>query len=345
MPAEQAETTAASAFEQLPRSPTDKLLFTPGPLTTSMTVKQAMLRDLGSRDPAFRQVIQEVRNGILRVAALSRDEGYEAIPMQGCGTMGLESVLTSVLPPRFKLLVLINGAYGERIYRMAKRIGDVEVVAIRTAENQVFSLDEVDRCLERDCDIASVAVVHCETTSGILNPIESLGTIVKRHGRRYIVDSMSGFGGIEFDFRACGIDYLISSANKCIEGVPGFSFVIARRADLERVGSQARTVSLDLLANCAASRRMGSSCIRRRPMRCWLSAKPWSNSRWKAESPPAALAIAAISGCSSRACRNWASNRLFRSRSRVRSSPLSGTRPRPVSVSSDSTSCWKRRAS
>lgn len=237
-----------TAFEQLPRSPHDKLLFTPGPLTTSMTVKRAMLRDLGARDHEFRRVIAEVREGLLEVAGVSRADGYEAIPMQGCGTMGLEAVLASALPPQAKLLVLINGAYGERILRIAQRLSGVEPLAYRVPEDQTFDPQEVERQLAADPAIAMLVVVHCETTSGILNPIADLGQVVRRHGRRFLVDSMSAFGGVEFDFRGCGIDYLVSSANKCIEGVPGFSFVLCRREALEQSDGWARSLSLDVLA-------------------------------------------------------------------------------------------------
>lgn len=235
-------------FERLPRSPRDKLLFTPGPLTTSMTVKQAMLRDLGARDHEFRQLIVEVREGLLEVAGVSRAEGYEAIPMQGCGTMGLEAVLASALPPQAKLLVLINGAYGERIFRMAQRLSGVEPLAYRVPEDRTFDPQEVERRLAADGEIAMAVVVHCETTSGILNPIADLGRVVRRHRRRFLVDSMSAFGGVEFDFGGCGIDFLVSSANKCIEGVPGFSFVLCRREALEQSEGWARSLSLDLLA-------------------------------------------------------------------------------------------------
>ena len=237
-----------TAFAQLPRSPLDKLLFTPGPLTTSMTVKQAMLRDLGSRDHEFRRIIVDVRERLLAVAGLTRAEGYEAIPLQGCGTMGLEAVLTSTLPPRGKLLVLINGAYGERIFRMAQLLPGIEPLAYRVPEDQTFDAAEVERRLAADSAIAMVVVVHCETTTGILNPLVPVGQVVRRHGRRFFVDSMSALGGVEFDFRGCGIDYLVSSANKCIEGVPGFSFVLCRREALESAAGRARSLSLDLLA-------------------------------------------------------------------------------------------------
>jgi 2-aminoethylphosphonate-pyruvate transaminase len=225
----------------------DKLLFTPGPLTTSRGVKQAMLRDLGSRDTEFIRVIHEIRQGLLGVAGLSTQAGYEAVLMQGSGTFALEGVVSSVVPMDGKLLMIINGAYGERIAKIAATYG-IETVPLRFAENQVPNIEEIDKALAADPAITDVVVIHCETTSGVMNPIEAIGQVVKRHGKVYFVDSMSAFGAVPFDFEACQIDYLVSSANKCIEGVPGFAFAICRRDALLASAGRARTVSLDLLA-------------------------------------------------------------------------------------------------
>jgi 2-aminoethylphosphonate-pyruvate transaminase len=225
----------------------DKLLFTPGPLTTSLPVKQAMLRDLGSRDTEFIRVIQEIRDGLLDVAGLSQAAGYEAIPLQGSGTYAIEAVVSSLVPPHGKLLVMVNGAYGRRIVQIAG-VHRIPTVQVSCLENQTPDLAELERLLSCDAEITDVAVVHCETTSGIMNPIEAIGGLVHKHSKKYFVDSMSAFGAVEFDLRTCEIDYLVSSANKCIEGVPGFAFAICRRDLLERAEGWARTVSLDLLA-------------------------------------------------------------------------------------------------
>lgn len=229
----------------------DKVLFTPGPLTTSDAVKQAMLRDLGSRDGAFVDIVRRIRHGLLEIAGTSQDAGYEAVPMQGSGTFGIEAVIASVLPPRKKLMVVINGAYGERIVEIAERLGIV-VVPLRYAENVTPEVGEVEGMLKDDADIATVAVVHCETTTGIMNPVEAIGKAVHALGRKYFVDSMSAFGAVPIDVANCGIDYLVSSANKCIEGVPGFSFVVCRRDSLLGSDGWARSVSLDLLAQWRA---------------------------------------------------------------------------------------------
>jgi len=225
----------------------DKTLFTPGPLTTSRTVKQAMLRDLGSRDTQFIETVQRVRDKLLAVAGLAQSQGYECVLMQGSGTFSVESVLSSAISPAGKLLAIVNGSYGERIVKICHRHG-IGTVVVRSSENEIPSISAVERALNKNDQIEMVAIVHCETTSGIINPIREIGVLVHRHGKRYFVDSMSAFGAVPFDFQACRIDYLVSSANKCIEGVPGFGYALCRREALESTSGWARTVSLDLLA-------------------------------------------------------------------------------------------------
>jgi len=223
----------------------DKALFTPGPLTTSRTVKQAMQRDLGSRDTEFISVVKDVRQ---RLVALCADpQEYTAVLVQGSGTFGIESTLSSVVSPGGKLLILINGAYGNRMAKIAAihHIPSVELVFPEDTQPEASALESA---LETDAAITHVAVVHCETTTGIINPIEAYGEIARRHGCVYIVDAMSSFGAYPIDLKACAIDYLVSSSNKCIEGVPGFSFVLARKESLQAIRGFARTLSLDLLA-------------------------------------------------------------------------------------------------
>ncbi len=229
----------------------DKLLFTPGPLTTSLSVKQAMLHDAGSWDREFNGIVTSLRQKLLQLAGVSQERGFEAVLMQGSGTFGVEAVISSVVPPTGKLLVLANGAYGERIAQMALQLG-IKHLVLRSGESETVDLSELRRLLQNDPQITNVAVVHCETTTGVLNPIEEIGPIVKEAGRILIVDAMSSFGAVPIDFEAVGIDYLISSANKCIEGVPGFSFIFARRAALLLTEGYARTLSLDLLSQWKA---------------------------------------------------------------------------------------------
>ena len=223
----------------------DKALFTPGPLTTSATVKQAMLRDLGSRDTEFIEVIKDVRQRLVRLGAAS-DE-YTAVLIQGSGTYGIEATLSSVIPPDGKLLILINGAYGHRMLKIAG-IHRIHCESLIFTENTQPDASALESALKNDPAISHVAVVHCETTTGIINPIDVYGEIVKRYHRTYIMDAMSSFGAYPVDLKACGIDYLISSSNKCIEGVPGFSFVLARTESLMAARGFARTLSLDLFA-------------------------------------------------------------------------------------------------
>ena len=226
----------------------DKSLFTPGPLTTSSTVKQAMLRDLGSRDMEFIDTLRQVRTKLLGVAGVSQEDGYEAVLLQGSGTFGIEAVMTATLPREDgKWLIVINGAYGERMVKIAT-VNGLAYDVLRYPENTPPAPADVEAKLQGDRDITHVAIVHYETTSGIMNPIEAVGEVVKRLGRVYFVDSMSAFGAVVFDLTACGADYLVSSANKCIEGVPGFSFVICRRGELEKTEGFSRTLTLDLYA-------------------------------------------------------------------------------------------------
>ena len=225
------------------------LLFTPGPLTTSSSVKEAMLRDVGSRDPEFIAAVRGIRSHLLELA--DAEDGYEAVPVQGSGTFGIESVIGSAIPRDGKLLVLINGAYGRRMAQIAEVLG-IDVVRTDVPENQ-----PVNAAMAAHPGVTHVAVVHCETTTGILNPVRDIGEAVRSAGCRYIVDAMSSFGGIPLSVRDCGIDFLISSANKCIQGVPGFSFAIVRREALKECEGRARSLSLDLHAQWKGLERDG----------------------------------------------------------------------------------------
>jgi len=224
----------------------DKPLFTPGPLTTSLSVKQAMLRDLGSRDEAFIRTVQEIRDGLLRVAGVDAGD-YEAVPMQGSGTFAIESVFSSCVPRDGTVLLAINGAYGKRMAQICKVLG-IETVTLSVPEHSKIDPAAIQQSIADHPEIDLVAVVHCETTTGIFNPIEAIGEAVQSTGKQYFVDAMSSFGAVPIDFTKAHIDYLVSSANKCIEGVPGFAFAIARTDALKSTAGQARSLSLDLLA-------------------------------------------------------------------------------------------------
>jgi 2-aminoethylphosphonate-pyruvate transaminase len=223
----------------------DRLLFTPGPLTTSPSVKAAMLRDVGSRDPEFIAIVADVRRRLVGLAGGDAEE-YTAIPMQGSGTFGLEAVIGSALPRDGRLLVLVNGAYGRRLARMAEVLG-VSCATLAWPEYAPVEPGQAAAALAGDPAVTHVAVVHCETTTGLVNPVAELGSVVAEAGRAFIVDAMSSFGALPIDVAGARIDYLVSSSNKCIEGVPGFSFVVARLSALLATDGFARSLSLDLL--------------------------------------------------------------------------------------------------
>jgi 2-aminoethylphosphonate-pyruvate transaminase len=205
-----------------------------------------MLHDAGSRDRGFIEVVRNIRRRLLAIGgAASPDDGYECVLMQGSGTFAIESVISSAIPRDGRLLVLVNGAYGRRIAQVA-RVHGIETHTIDTPENKKITADAVAQHLAANPAYTHVAIVHCETTTGILNPIDEVGEVVARSGATYIVDAMSSFGAIPLDLAAAYINFLISSANKCIEGVPGFGFVLAQREKLLAAKGQARTLSLDL---------------------------------------------------------------------------------------------------
>ncbi|WP_042349145.1 2-aminoethylphosphonate--pyruvate transaminase [Bacillus massiliigorillae] len=220
------------------------LLLTPGPLSTSSSVKQVMMKDWCTWDVDYNNLVQDIRSKLVQLATSTSNQ-YSAVLMQGSGTFTVESVIGSVIPKEGKLVVLVNGVYGARIAQIAQML-HIDVTVIDSGETSQPNLTELEKVLQEDLHITHVAVVHCETTTGMLNPIEAIGEIVNKYEKTYIVDAMSSFGGIPIDVEAIGIDYLISSANKCIQGVPGFGFVIAKIDELKQCKGYARSLSLDL---------------------------------------------------------------------------------------------------
>lgn len=220
-------------------------LLTPGPLTTTDTVKQEMLVDRCTWDDDYKSVTQKIRRQLLDLAHVSEDD-YTAVLMQGSGTFGVESVLSSVVGDADKVLICSNGAYGERMTSICSR-GRIPHVHYAQTYDKIPDAAHVEALLKEDPAITHVAMVHCETTSGILNDIQSVGKVVRDAGLTFIVDAMSSFGGVDIPAADWGIDFLISSANKCIQGVPGFSFIVCRRDKLMESEGKARSLSLDLL--------------------------------------------------------------------------------------------------
>jgi len=221
-----------------------KRLFTPGPITTSLAVKQAAAFDKGSRDDEFIQTISEIRTKLLHLAKVSQETGYECILMQGSGTFSIESVVSSVVPEDGKILLVINGSYGMRFIDMCKSY-NLDYVALIFDDNSLPELNEIEKFLKEE-RFTHLAVVHCETTTGMINPIKEIGELCKTYGVSQILDSMSAFGGIDFDMKECNVDYLVSSANKCIQGVPGFALILARREALEATKDINRSFCLHL---------------------------------------------------------------------------------------------------
>ena len=224
------------------------LLLTPGPLSTSPTVKSAMLRDWCTWDRDYNEgVVEVIRRTLVELATLESRlvDKYTAVLMQGSGTFAVESVIGSVIPRDGHLVVLANGAYGQRIAKIAQVLGIAHDVLDR-GELEPPDLDQLERHLAANPQVTHVAMVHGETTTGMLNPIAAAGEIAKRYGKTFIVDAMSTYGGVPLDVASIGIDFLVSSANKCIQGVPGFGFVVARREALQVCGGRARSLSLDL---------------------------------------------------------------------------------------------------
>ncbi len=221
----------------------DPLLLTPGPLTTSKSVKEAMVHDWGSRDAAF---IALNRTVLERLPEIVHGEGrYVTVPMQGSGTFAVEAMLTTFVPRAGKALVLINGAYGQRARRILEIAGRA-VEIYETPEDTPPDLGAVDRILRNLPDVTHVFAVHCETTSGILNPIEAIAALAARHGKRLLIDAMSAFGALPLDSRAVAFDAVAASANKCLEGVPGLAFVVCRHEALAETKGNATTLTLDL---------------------------------------------------------------------------------------------------
>ena len=219
------------------------LLLTPGPLTTTRTVKESMLVDLSTWDDDYNNIVQQVRSRIVQL--VTRSKLYTSVLMQGSGTFAVESTVGSVVPPDGKLLIISNGAYGRRIGLIADRL-KIDFSEMSCSETTCPDSQRLNQILETDPLVTHVAMVHCETTTGILNPIRELSKIVKKHNRILILDAMSSFGGIPLIIDDIGIDYLISSANKCIQGVPGFAFVICHQKKFEKTRGYARSLSLDL---------------------------------------------------------------------------------------------------
>ncbi|XP_071793265.1 2-aminoethylphosphonate--pyruvate transaminase-like [Asterias amurensis] len=236
----------------------DKKLYTPGPLNVSLSTKEAMLVDLGSRDLEFMDTVKYIRSKLLEIAGVSSDD-FTSVPVQGSGTFAIEAVFTTSVPrTNGKVLVLENGAYGVRIGQILNALG-IQTKTLKFLEDEKVDVKMVEKELMKDQSFTNVAMVHSETSSGVLNPIKEIGVLVEKHlpDASYLVDAMSSFGAIDIDMEGSNIDFLVSSANKCLEGVPGFSYAICRKERLRKCKGWSRSLVLDLVAQWEVLERTG----------------------------------------------------------------------------------------
>ncbi|MBV9317289.1 MAG: 2-aminoethylphosphonate--pyruvate transaminase [Gammaproteobacteria bacterium] len=218
-------------------------LLTPGPLTTSLRTRQAMLRDWGSWDVDFNTITGRIRERLLQIVSASAT--HECVPLQGSGTFSVEAAIGTLVPRNGHVLVPQNGAYCQRIARICRVLGR-RLTTLDYAENTQVLASDIERALAADASITHVALVHCETSTGILNPLQEIAQVIARQGRGLIVDAMSSFGALEIDARRTPFDAVVAASGKCLEGPPGMGFVIARRAQLERSEGNSHSLAMDL---------------------------------------------------------------------------------------------------
>src|SRR3984893_6914574 len=221
----------------------DPILLTPGPLTTSLSTRSAMLRDWGSWDSAFNAVTARVRQRL--TAVINGADTHVCVPMQGSGTFSVEAAVNTLVPRNGHVLVLVNGAYGKRFARLTEMMGR-RLSTFETADDVPTTGADVARTLDADPSITHVGLVHCETSTGILNPLPEIAQAVARHGKGLIVDAMSSFGALDIDARSMPFDAVVAASGKCLEGPPGMGFAIMRRAALERCEGNCHSLAMDL---------------------------------------------------------------------------------------------------
>ena len=221
------------------------LLLTPGPLSTSQTVREAMLQDWCTWDKDYNGgIVTPIRKGLLAIAGLDENE-YTDVLLQGSGTYCVEATIGAAVKPTDKLLILANGAYGKRMAQIAGYY-HIDHVLVSLHETELITGEVARRALEENPGITHLSMVHSETTTGLLNPIEEVAEVIRGKGITFIVDAISSFGGVPIDMKKLDIDFLVSSANKYIQGVPGFGYIIAKREQRMACKGVARSLSLDI---------------------------------------------------------------------------------------------------
>ncbi|MFO1306648.1 MAG: 2-aminoethylphosphonate--pyruvate transaminase [Burkholderiales bacterium] len=221
----------------------DPILLTPGPLTTTLATKSAMLRDWGSWDAKFNAVTARVRKKLLDI--IDGADTHVCVPLQGSGTFAVEAAVNTLVPRDGHVLVLINGAYGKRMAKLVGLMGR-KVSTFETADDVPTTAQDVQRLLTQDPSITHVGLIHCETSTGILNPLPEIAAVVARLGRRLIVDAMSSFGALPIDARTTPFDALVAASGKCVEGPPGMGFVFVKKGLLEQAAGNSTSLALDL---------------------------------------------------------------------------------------------------
>ena len=223
--------------------PKEPILLTPGPLTTSRRTKEAMLRDWGSWDVDFNQITGRIRTSLVKI--IHGEGTHECVPLQGSGTFAVEAAIGSVVPRSGHVLVPVNGAYCQRIAKICQYLGR-RLSTIDYAESAQVRAEDIDARLAQDPSITHVALVHCETGTGILNPLEDIAKVAAKHGKGLIIDAMSSFGAIDIDVRRFPVGAIVGASGKCLEGVPGMGFILVRRAVLEKCEGNSHSLAMDL---------------------------------------------------------------------------------------------------
>lgn len=212
-----------------------KILLNPGPATTTDTVKQAqIIPDICPREREFGDLMESIAKDLIKIARNGEnDENYVCVLFGGSGTAAMDSVLNSVVPENGKILIINNGAYGERLVKIAKTY-KLQHREIFFNWDEEIDVERIKQELQQEQDITHIAMIHHETTTGILNPIKKIGELAKKHNCVFVVDTISSFAGISFDIKECNIDFIMSASNKCIQGMPGVCFIICKKEELEK---------------------------------------------------------------------------------------------------------------